>query len=280
MHNEYTLGSLFSGIGGFELGFHQAGWDTLWQVEIDPINRAVLADRFPASRQYSDVRNCGRRNLGPVKCVTMGFPCQDISVMGSHGERSGLRGDRSGLFAEGLRIITEIQPQWLVIENVPRLLTIHAGADFEFVIQSLAERGYLGFFRVLDAQYFGVPQRRRRLFIVAGFGKHPPIEFLADSRLVESISTSFGQEQEHPGIDRPLYCLTAPPRRNANRFNLGSENFVSEENGWHQMLERSREAQTHGIRLGLDETNSSEAWSAGNAVCPHIARWIAKLLMN
>lgn len=171
-----TIGSLFAGIGGFDLGFERAGFITRWQVEIDPTSRAVLADRFPHAEQFSDVRSCGKGNLAPVDVITAGFPCQDISIAGSiGGARPGLSGNRSGLFFEVVRILNEVQPSWVVLENVPHLITVNDSRDFETVIKSLAECGYVGFWRVLDARYFGVPQGRRRVFLVAGLGRMPPI---------------------------------------------------------------------------------------------------------
>lgn len=166
-----TVGSLFAGIGGFDLGFERAGFRTAWQVEIDPIRRAVLADRFPHAQRFDDVRACGRHNLLPVDVIVGGFPCQDLSTMG---KRAGLAGERSGLFYEVVRIINELRPRWLVLENVTGLLSCNDGEDFAAVIGTLAECGYLGFWRVLNAQYFGVPTKRRRVFMVAGLGCQPP----------------------------------------------------------------------------------------------------------
>ncbi|WP_123433878.1 DNA cytosine methyltransferase [Pseudomonas brassicacearum] len=77
-----TLGSLFAGIGGFDVGFENACYRSAWQVELNPVNRAVLADRFRHARQFEDVRQCGAHNLSPVDVITAGFPCQDISVAG------------------------------------------------------------------------------------------------------------------------------------------------------------------------------------------------------
>ena len=274
-------GSLFAGIEGFGLGFEAAGWHTVWQVEIDLENRLVLADRFPGARQFSDVRTCGARNLGRVECITLGFPCQDISVMGNAAaDRKGLSGERSGLFREGIRIVDELRPQWVVVENVPRLLTINAGRDFEFVIQSLAKRGYVGLWRVLDAQYFGVAARRRRLFMVAGLGRTPSLEFLADASPVAGLSSSFGASQDVERDQWVGYCLTAPSKHHNchSRWNLGSENFVAEEDGWDSMLERARAATAGGLSLGMAEIDLAEAWAAGNAVCPQVAEWIAQIL--
>ena len=117
-----------AGIGGFDLGFECAGFRTAWQVEINPIHQQVLRAHFPRADQFSDVRACGAHNLAPVDVLTAGFPCQDISTMGASRkdktQPKGLAGSRSGLFHEVIRIAREIQPAWLVLENVPNLLTI------------------------------------------------------------------------------------------------------------------------------------------------------------
>ena len=166
-----TIGSLFAGIGGFDLGFEQAGFTTAWQVEIKPECRAVLADHFPHARQFADVRTA-LPDLWRVDVICGGFPCQDVSTMG---RRAGLGGKRTGLFFDAMRIVSTLKPRWLVLENVPGLLSSNDGRDFETVIATLAECGYLGYWRMLDARYFGVPTKRRRIFMVAGLGVYPPV---------------------------------------------------------------------------------------------------------
>lgn len=275
-----TLGSLFAGIGGFDLGFERAGFRTLWQVEINRHNRTVLADRFPDARQFEDVRECGAANLAKVNCLTAGFPCTDISNAGNtrKGGQRGLRGKSSGLFNEALRIITEIRPEWVVLENVPELLTINGGKDFEFVLQSLAGRGYVGCWRVLNAQYFGVPQRRRRIFLVAGLGRQPTPEYLADAAPVESIPSALSARSE-PWAADAFAGGTLTASNAACRINLGCEVLVAEENGWRAMAERARGVAVHGFPMGLDAFNLAQHFSAGNAVCPQVAEWIARKIL-
>lgn len=172
------FGSLFSGIGGFDLGFERAGMECAWQVEIDANCQNVLKKRFEGVKIYNDVREVGRHNLEPVDLICGGFPCQDLSVAG---KREGLAGERSGLWFEFARIINELEPKWVVIENVPGLLSSHKGQDFAIIIQWLAERGYGLAWRILDSQYLGVAQRRRRVFIVASLGGGSAAEVLFES---------------------------------------------------------------------------------------------------
>lgn len=161
------VGSLFSGIGGIDLGFEQAGHETVFQAEIDEACRAVLERHFPNAKRFDDVQTVGKANLPACDVLVGGFPCQDLSVAG---KRKGLAGERSGLFHEFMRIASELSPTWVLIENVPGLLSSNDGRDMGVVIGTLAELGYGVGWRVLDSQYFGLAQRRKRVFIVGSFG--------------------------------------------------------------------------------------------------------------
>lgn len=165
--------SLFSGVGGFELAASEAGIPTLAACEIDNAARGVLADRFPNVHIYLDVKEVtgdSLRNLGadPRRTVlTAGWPCQGNSVAG---RRGGMADERSGLWHEVARVLAEFRPAWFVGENVPGLLSVADGWDYATVIGDLARLGYGFAWRVLDAQHFGVPQRRRRVVIVGHLG--------------------------------------------------------------------------------------------------------------
>jgi DNA (cytosine-5)-methyltransferase 1 len=154
--------SLFSGAGGFEIGLDAAGLTCVAQVEIDAKCRQVLARHWPGVPKFADVRAVGKRNLPGCDVVVGGFPCQDISQAG---KRAGLvAGKHSSLFFEMCRVIHELRPLYVVFENVPRLLSSDDGRDFTRVLMALDRLGYSGAGRVVDAQYFGVAQRRRRVF--------------------------------------------------------------------------------------------------------------------
>lgn len=178
-----THGSLFTGIGGFDLGFDQNQIKTLWQVEIDKNCNQVLEQHYPDVKRFMDVNDCGKHNLEPVDIITFGSPCQDLSIAG---KRSGLGGKRSGLFYEAIRIVSELKPTIAVWENVPGAFSSNSGRDFHAVLNAFRECGSRQFaWRVLDAQYFGVPQRRRRIFLISDFGGKRAIEILFES---ESMS--------------------------------------------------------------------------------------------
>jgi DNA (cytosine-5)-methyltransferase 1 len=163
--------SLFAGVGGFDLAMQRNGIDVVAAVEIDAKARSVLARHFPESTLFNDVTevtgdDLRRAGFVPERgVITGGFPCQDLSVAG---RRAGLAGARSGLFWEIVRLVDDLHPRWLVLENVPGLLSSNGGRDMGVVLGALGDLGYGWAYRVLDAQHFGVPQRRRRVFIVAG----------------------------------------------------------------------------------------------------------------
>lgn len=162
--------SLFAGVGGFDLGLERAGHTCVGQVEIDPHCQKVLAKHWPHVPKHDDVTTAeewaDRIGLvGGVDIVAGGFPCQDVSVAG---RRAGLAGERSGLFFDAVRFAQKVHAQTILLENVPGLLSSNQGRDFGVVVSTLADAGYRHIeWRVLDSQFFGVPQRRRRLFVVA-----------------------------------------------------------------------------------------------------------------
>jgi len=174
----FTYGSLFTGVEGFDLGFNNAGMKCLWQVEIDKHCQAVLRHNSPNTEKFTDVKKSGKENLRPVDLICGGFPCQDLSLAG---KRKGLAGERSGLWYEFARIIAELKPPWVVIENVPGLLSSNKGEDFAIILRWLGECGYYASWRVFDSQYWGVAQRRRRLFIVGSLGNAGCTEILFES---------------------------------------------------------------------------------------------------
>ena len=164
--------SLFAGVGGFDLALTQGGAEVVASVEIDKNARKVLTKRFPNTAILEDVKEVTGEQLFKLGfnsdgIIVGGFPCQDLSVAG---KRRGLAGERSGLFFEVVRILEETKAKWFILENVPGLLSSNNGRDLGIVIGSLAELGYGVAYRILDAQYFGVPQRRRRIFIVGCLG--------------------------------------------------------------------------------------------------------------
>ena len=184
--------SLFAGVGGFDLGLTRSGHECVGQVEIDKHARAVLDLQFPNVPKHNDVTTAIEWAdeiglTGNIDLVCGGFPCQDLSIAG---KRAGLAGARSGLFYDALRFATHTKAKTILLENVPGLLSSNQGRDFGAVLFALAESGYSNIeWRVLDSQFFGVAQRRRRIFIVASVGTEPFRQILAEC---ESSTGNFG----------------------------------------------------------------------------------------
>jgi len=156
-----TIGSLFSGIGGLELGLERAGLGpVLWQVETDPFCRRVLARHWPHAERFENVEDVGAHNLARVDLICGGFPCTDISLAG---KGRGLAGPRSGLFFELARIVGDLRPRFVVLENVSAILVRGMGD----VLGTLSALGYDAWWDCIPAAGVGAPHRRDRIFVVA-----------------------------------------------------------------------------------------------------------------
>jgi DNA (cytosine-5)-methyltransferase 1 len=258
-----TFLSVFSGVGGFDLGLERSGWRCAGQIEVDPFCTRVLARHWPNVPRWGDVRTVranqsarGARlspaviststdeelhsaagglsgpidvpRWGDVRGVSVdtsgcasepcprfacadaerqisgssaagvdllcgGFPCQDLSTAG---RRAGLSAARSGLFFEFVRLAGELRPRWLLLENVPGLFSSNGGRDFALILHTLDELGYGVSWRVLDSRYFGVPQRRRRVFLIGHLGAACPFEVLFESEGGERDSAPSGEAGE------------------------------------------------------------------------------------
>ena len=164
--------SLCSGIEAASVAWEPLGWEPIGFCEIEAFPSAVLAHRFPSVPNYGDMTQLEGGDLGTVDIVVGGTPCQGFSIAG---KRGGLADERSGLAMHFVRIVSDIRPKWIIWENVPGVFSTHGGRDFGAFVRSLAGFGYHLAWRVLDAQFFGVPQRRRRIFVVGHLGdwRHP-----------------------------------------------------------------------------------------------------------
>jgi DNA (cytosine-5)-methyltransferase 1 len=173
-----TVLSLFSGVGGFDIGLERAGFQTVYQCEIDKHARSVLDRHWPDVPKWGDISTLTAdeilRHTSVIDVVAWGSPCQDLSVAG---KRAGLDGERSSLFHEGIRLITELRkatngqyPRISIWENVAGALSSNSGRDFHTVIDQMAEAGaHTQEYALLDSQFFGIPQRRRRVFLLSVF---------------------------------------------------------------------------------------------------------------
>jgi len=168
--------ALFAGIGGIELGLHRAGHTTQLFCEVDPTAAAVLRDRFPSSDLVSDVREVTSVPRD-TEIVTAGFPCQDLSQAGT---TRGIKGARSGLVGEVFRLLKHRRVPWLLIENVPFMLRLARGEAMAVVIAALDALEYRWAYRIVDSRAFGLPHRRRRVYLVASAEEDPRQVLYAD----------------------------------------------------------------------------------------------------
>jgi DNA (cytosine-5)-methyltransferase 1 len=159
--------SVCSGIGCADLAFSRLGWECAAMSEIEPFPRAVLAHRFPGTPVHGDFTTIKGDEYGPVGLIVGGTPCQSFSIAGLRG---GLADGRGNLALEYLRLVDRVRPTWCVWENVPGVLSSNGGRDFGAFLGGLVELGYGFAYRVLDAQHFGLAQRRERVFVVGCAG--------------------------------------------------------------------------------------------------------------
>lgn len=188
--------SLFSGVGGLDLGMQRAGIDIVLQAEKEEWRREVLHQRLPCPVLVGDVRHVRADSAPRPQIVFGGFPCQDVSKAGG---RKGLAGEQSGLFFEFARVVGDVRPTWLLIENVPGLFSSEGGRDFGVVLETLADLGYGVAWRVLNSRYFGVPQRRERVFIVGADAAGNPRAAAERAGLVLALGTRCERHFEASG---------------------------------------------------------------------------------
>lgn len=299
---------------GFDLGFDDAGMQCAWQVENDKACISVLEKQWPTVRRYRDVVDVGKRNLARVRLIVGGFPCQDLSVAR---KGKGLAGERSGLWYEFHRIITELRPEWVVIENVPSLLSSYKGKDFAILLGGLTgilpkvpKRGwgnaglargpvYKVAYRILDAQFFGVAQRRRRVFVVASLGSGRSAQVLFECTGSEWNSPQ-SREKRKETTEAPARCIDV---RNL-RFQPGelSGTLQSKKSGGYSLnyqnpiiifggnqapmpdvrrLTPIEDERLQGFPDGFTggQSDSVRYQQLGNAVVIPVARWLGKRIM-
>lgn len=233
-----TVGSLFAGIGGFDLGFERAGFEIVWQVEIDEYCRRVLERHFPRAERFGDIRECGIANLRPVSILCGGFPCQDISTAG---QRAGINGEKSGLWKEMLRVIRELRPEYVIVENVSALLF----RGMETVLGDLADSGYDAEWDRIPACAIGAPHIRERIWIVA----YP------HSDRERCILGGFCEHSSHD--ESPNESLSQFAALAKSEWNWSAQPCMA------------------GVADGVPEYMDRYA-HLGNAVVPQIAQWIAE----
>ena len=288
------VASFFSGIGGIDLGLERAGMEILFQCEILKFGQKVLKRHWPDIPLANDITKVNASDIPEVDVFAGGFPCQDLSLA-NQGKRKGLEGSRSGLFYTYADLIEAKRPRWVFIENVPGLLNSANGEDFRAVVATLDELGYGVSWRVLDAKFFGTPQRRRRTYIVGSLGtlgaaevlfergtnpvadkeSNRPRNFLAsgdDESLPESNYFSI----QHAGIGRKA---SAGPQGKGYRND--GETYTLDSRGNSDAVCKTdapfRMRKTSGLSGRVD---GSRYRAIGNAVCVPVIKWIGKRIIE
>jgi len=255
-----TLGSLFDGIGGFPLAAVRVGIKPVWASEIEKAPVSITKRHFPDMRHLGDITELNGADIEPVDIITFGSPCQDLSITG---RRAGLGGQRSGLFMQAVRIVKEMRnatrqrcPARIVWENVPGAFSTNGGGDFQTVIEEIARIAEAGVsiprpasgwlsagavmgdcwslaWRVLDAQYWGVPQHRRRIFLVADFGGRCAGEILFKPESGTGDFEKSGDERDKSAgiVEDGDRQYTVDPGYSSDRVQMFAETSVTLKSG-------------------------------------------------
>lgn len=266
-----NVGSLFSGIGGFDLGLERAGMSTSWFCEQDTYCQRVLNRHWPNVPVYPDVTQLNGTEIERVDVLAGGFPCQDLSLAG---KGAGITGARSGLWSEFARLISEIRPRYVIVENVPALL----GRGFGTVLGNLATLGFDAEWDCIPASAVGAPHRRDRVWVVA---------YPGSERFEEQCATVAVQAQES-SVERSGHLANTegkPKRKPANETHPIA---ISRET-WNEPVNGSE----HGGGLGWWEVEPEvgrvadgfpgrvdQLAALGNALVPQIAEWIGHRIMR
>jgi DNA (cytosine-5)-methyltransferase 1 len=286
----FRFNSFFAGIGGFDLGFEQAGMSPAFHCEINDFCQSVLRRHWPNLPSAADIRDVKADNLPEAEVWCGGFPCQDVSVARGWQGRDGLKGKNSGLFYPFLALIRHKHPKVVLLENVTGLLNSHWGQDFGVIISSLTELGYGIAWRIMNARYFGAPQSRPRVFICAWKERVD----LAVRTLYEREGSSLARKErrgfvtpttcEITGASVPLvsYCLAATSGRHTGTD--WSRTYVS----YFDRVRRLTPVECEGLQgfpsgwslpeedypLCDDEIDTLRYHAIGNAVCVSVIKWI------
>lgn len=288
------VASFFSGIGGIDLGLEKAGMEVAFQCEILSFGQKVLKKHWPDVPLAQDITKVVGTDIPEVDVFAGGFPCQDLSLA-NQGKRKGLEGARSGLFYKYAELIEEKRPRWVFIENVPGLLNSAQGGDFNVVLSTLDELGYCVAWRVLDAKFFGTPQRRRRTYIVGSLGTPGAAEVLFE-RGTNPISDSKGNRSrnfiatgddeslpgsnifsiQHAGIGRRA---SAGPQGKGYRND--GETYTLDSRGSSDAVCKTDAPfgvrATAGVSSKLD---GNRFRAIGNAVCVPVIEWIGTRMVE
>ena len=264
-------GSVCSGIEAATVAWHSLGWEPAFFSEIEKFPREVLAHHYPDVPLHGDFTTIGEKQYGSIDLLVGGTPCQSFSVAGL---RKGLDDDRGNLALEFIKLAQREKPRWVVWENVPGVLSSNGGRDFGSFLGALGEIGYGFAYRILDAQYFGVAQRRRRVFVVGCLGDWRRAAAVLFER--ESLSGNPAPSREKGEKPAPSVTTGAPFSRTGNE-RVECDAYVTARMRGFGDYDCDGTASTVKARDYKDATdlvafqsnaNAGDAASAGNEICP------------
>lgn len=300
----YTVASFFSGIGGLDLGLERAGFKLRFHCEINPFCREILRQHWPSLPIDEDIRKLDDAAIPEADVWAAGFPCQDLSLA-RMGPRSGLRGSQSGLFHEFMRLVRGRFPRAIILENVHGLLSSHGGRDFAVVLKALDELGYSVAWRVLNSKDFGIPQQRRRVYVVAmhrdarGPGQvlfefqcrdgDPAKGRLNGKKPASVFQTIIGDTRKGPLVKSIAHCIYAESARHTGTD--WSRNYVWYPNGRVRRFTPNEVERVQGFpddwtlpvkfeERQADRIDSLRYHAVGNAVSPPVAEWVGERLLS
>lgn len=285
--------SFFAGIGGFDLGFERAGIKVVFQCEIDNFCHKILKRHWPDVPLHEDITTLRSTAIPSASLWCAGWPCQDLSSANT--EREGLQGKRSGLFYKFVELAAKVQPTWLVMENVPGLLSAEQGTALEAAIDTLEEIGYLGGWLSCNAVHAGLPHNRDRVFFIASFESPRAYQIFTDSSELSRDSSSRKQSKTKTRSRFREITLGNPPlvvqRRGGFGYTMARSicPTLRAQTGGHQgghsdrpilcgeKLDVDRVGETDGVPTRLDGRRGR---LLGNAVVPTIAKWIGMRILE
>ena len=271
-----TIGSLFSGIGGFELGLeHTGGFKTLWQCEKDAFCLKVLAKHWPDVKRFTDIKEM-KEDIPYVDVICGGFPCQPVSCAG---KRKGAQDER-WLWPEFYRIVCQVKPRWVLVENVPGLLSADSGRLFAGILRDLSSSGYDAEWNIVSAAGVGAPHLRKRVFIMAYSDRQPseiPIRNVGREQAL--VETERGEQE--------LGCAGDTSREIADSKSIrcGGGQIISEaarkrwgicaegDNSWSTEPDVGRVA--NGVPARVDRLRA-----LGNAIVPQCAEFVGRCILE
>ena len=283
-----TAAGLFAGIGGLERGLELAGHETRFLCELDPDALEVLEDRYHGVDLHSDITTL--RRLPTVDLIAAGFPCQDLSQAG---QMRGIGGAQSGLVDHLFDLVRKARPRpaWILLENVPFMLFLHKGHAMHHVLENLEELGYSWAYRIVDAQAFGLPQRRRRVIILASRTADPRQVLLSEdagpkkTRRPESAWCGFYWTEGRTGLGWAVNSV--PPLKGGSRVGIPSSPAIWIPDSGMIGTPDIRDAERlQGLPSNWTRPLSSTyrdrvRWRmVGNAVSVPVARWLGQRLAN